>query len=44
MKKAKEYRSEIFDEIIKYIQLNENIDDIIIANNYNQNIKDRKVQ
>ena len=42
--KIQKNRSEIFDAIRKYIQLNMNIDDIIIANNYNQNIKDREVQ
>jgi len=44
IKKAKDYRREIFDEIKRHIQGNESINDIIIAGDYNQNINDREVK
>ena len=43
-KKSKEYRTEIFKEIITHIRSNQEINDIIIAGDYNQNINDKEVQ
>ena len=39
-----EYRKEIFNEIKKYVNSNEDINDIIIAGDYNQHIADNEVR
>lgn len=44
VKKAKEHRKEMFEEIRKHVRTNEEINDIIIAGDYNQNIADKEVQ
>ena len=41
---AKDYNKEIFDDIRKYIRVNEEIDNIIIARDYNQYVADKEVQ
>lgn len=44
VKKAKECRKEIFEEIRKHAQANKEINNVIIAGDYNQNIADKEVQ
>ena len=39
-----EYRNEILQEIKQHIQRNEDITDIIIAGDYNQDIRDRAIK
>ena len=44
MNTAKDYRKEIFNNIRKHVIVNEDIDNIIIAGEYNQYVADKEVQ